>query len=178
MTAVKVARMTSQIRHDEAVVAPRWLVWLGLVFAALAGLAVSATLRDASLALSERLLMVLTVLGAGFAVGAVALVFSRLRVEAGPDGVRAGFGPFRSMYRAEAIEGATPDRYRWLRFGGWGIRWSWNLRDRAYSVPFVARGVTIRLQGGRTVFLSSHEPEHLAATITAWVRPRGGAGAS
>jgi len=157
--------MTAQIRHDEAVLAPRWMTWVGLALATLTGLVAVSTLRDASVPLAERLWAAAPVLVAGFAIGLIGLAFSRLHVHAGPEGVRAGFGPFASTIQPEAIESATAEHYRWLRFGGWGLRWSWNMRDRAYSVPFVREGVTIRLHGGRTVFLSSRQPEHLAAAV-------------
>jgi hypothetical protein len=166
--------MTSQVRYDEAVLAPRWMMWVGLGIAVLSGVAATSALRDASLATSERALTAAAIALSGLVVGLVALVFSRLRVHAGPEGVRAAFGPFAKTIEPSSIAGVRAEHYRWLRFGGWGVRLSWNLRDRAYSVPFVPEGVTILLQGGRTVFFSSRQPERLAAAIAALAgRPSG-----
>jgi hypothetical protein len=157
--------MTSQVRYDEAVLAPRWMLWLGLGIAALAGLAAATTLRDSSLSSSARTAAAAAIAISGLTVGLVGLLFSTLHVHASPEGVRAAFGPFASTFLAASIAGAHAERYRWLRFGGWGIRLSGNLCDRAFSVPFVPEGVTIRLQEGRSVFVSSRQPERLAAAI-------------
>ncbi len=159
--------MMSQVRYDEAVLAPRWMLWLGLGLASVAGIAASEALRDPSLSLAGRVGVAAAFALGGLAIGVVGLVFSRLQVHAGPEGVRAGFGPFASTIAPASIAAAHAERYRWLRFGGWGLRLSWNLRDRAYSVPFVPEGVTIELLGGRTVFVSSRQPERLAAAIDA-----------
>ena len=157
--------MMAQIEYEEAVLAPRWMSWLSVGVAMFGGLLAPAILRDQALTPGERLTTALTVVGACALVGLAGLVFSRLTVRAGADGIRAGFGPFATTLAPDSIEGVRAERYRWLRFGGWGLRLSWNLRDRAYSVPFVREGVTIRLQGGRTVFVSSRQPERLAAAI-------------
>ncbi|MSP22793.1 MAG: hypothetical protein EXR66_07255 [Dehalococcoidia bacterium] len=141
------------------------MVWLSAGIAMLGGLLAPAILRDADLTTQQRALTALLVVGACVVGGFVGLIFSRLNVRAGIDGVRAGFGHFATLIAPEHIEGVHAERYRWLRFGGWGLRFGWNFRNRAYSVPFVQRGVTIRLQGGRTVFVSSREPERLAAAI-------------
>jgi hypothetical protein len=157
--------MMAATEYEEAVFAPRWMSWLSVGIAMLGGLLAPAILRDPDLTSGERLATAVLVVVACGLGGFAGLVFSRLSVHAGPDGVRASFGPFATHLDASTIEAVRAERYPWLRFGGWGLRLSWNLRDRAYSVPFVREGVTIRLQGGRTVFVSSRQPERLAAAI-------------
>src|SRR3972149_2707960 len=98
----------------------------------------------------------------GCAIGVAGFVFSRLRVQVDRAGVRFGFGPFSSLLRLDGIVEARPVVYHWERFGGWGVRWSWNFRDRAYSVPFVRAGVEIRLASGGSYFVSSRHPDALA----------------
>jgi hypothetical protein len=157
--------MMAQIEYDEAVYAPRWFAWLSVGVAMFGGLVAPAILRDPELTSGERVAAAVAVMLACALAGGAGLVFSRLSVRASTDGVRAGFGPFATTLAPDSIEGVRAEPYRWLRFGGWGLRLSWNLRDRAFSVPFVREGVTIRLQGGRTVFVSSRQPERLAAAI-------------
>ena len=169
--------MTSQVRYDESVPAPRWMLWLGLAVSALAGLAAATTLRDSDLSSFERAASAVGIGLSGLVVGLICLLFSTLRVHADPEGVRAAFGPFASTFVPGSIAGARPERYRWSRFGGWGIRLAWNLRDRAFSVPFVPEGVTIQLREGRTVFVSSRQPDRLAAAITE-LTGRSGSGAA
>lgn len=149
----------------EEVVATGWMLVLTLVPAAISGAIAVAMFRDPTMSSGERFGGLAAVLVAGFITGVIGVTFSRLRVRVDSQGVRFGFGPFRSALRPDEIEGATSSRYRWLRFGGWGIRWAWNMKDRAYSVPFVGRGVEIRLRNGGTYFLSSREPEALARAI-------------
>ncbi len=149
----------------EEVVATGWILVLTLGPAAFSGVIAVALFRDPNVSSGERLGGIAAVLVAGFITGVIGVVFSRLRVRVDSQGVRFGFGPFRSAVRPDEIEAASAASYRWLRFGGWGIRWAWNMRDRAYSVPFVRRGVEIRLRNGRTYFLSSRRPEELARAI-------------
>lgn len=149
----------------EEVIMAGWMLALTLVPAAISGLIAVSMLRDPAISERERMTGMVVVLVVGFITGVIGVMFSRLRIRVDAQGVRFGFGPFRSAVQAGDIAGATAGPYRWLRFGGWGIRWAWNLRDRAYSVPFVKRGVEIRLHDGHTYFLSSRRPEALALAI-------------
>ncbi len=154
----------------EEVVATGWMLVVTLGPAAFSGAIAVAMFRDPTMSSGERLGGIAAVLVAGFVTGVIGVIFSRLRVRVDSQGVRFGFGPFRSTVRPDEIEGASASRYRWLRFGGWGIRWAWNMRDRAYSVPFVRGGVEIRLRSGRTYFLSSRQPEALVRAIEGLTR--------
>ncbi|MFN8639882.1 MAG: hypothetical protein U0360_10615 [Dehalococcoidia bacterium] len=161
--------------YEEVVRAPGWMIVVVLTIAVFSGIGLFGILRDPTLSPVERTVSALAVFVAGFAVGVVGLMFSSLQVRADPRGVAFGFGPFRSSLLPADITGAEAGRYRWFRFGGWGLRWSWNLRDRAYSVPFVGSGVEIHLRSGRSFFISSRHPDSLAKAIEAL---RGGAAQS
>ncbi len=153
--------------YEELVRAPGWVIGIVLTIAVFTGIALFGILRDPTLSAVERTVSALSVALAGVAVGVVGLVFSTLSVHADPRGVAFGFGPFRSTVLPSEIASAEAGRYRWLRFGGWGLRWSWNFRDRAYSVPFVGSGVEIHLRNGRSFFISSRHPDSLARAIEA-----------
>ncbi len=87
--------------------------------------------------------------------------FEHLAVEAGPEGLVAGFGPLRRRFLAGRIESARATDYRWAKYGGWG----WRLRPggEALSVLTTKRGleILVRRRRGRprAVFISCREPE-------------------
>lgn len=151
--------------YEEVVRAPGWMIAMLLTMGVFTGIALFGILRDPTLSAVERTVSALAVGVAGFAVGVVGLIFSTLSVHADRRGVAVGFGPFRSTLLPDDIASAEAGRYRWLRFGGWGLRWSWNFRDRAYSVPFVGSGVEVHLRSGRSYFISSRHPDSLARAI-------------
>lgn len=116
------------------------------------------------------ILVVLTVV-----LGAVAVVFARLRIEAGDDALRFRFGPFGPTLNAADIQSAEAAPYRWLAFGGWGIRFGRvsGHSVRAYSVPFLRSGVLVEAAGGKRYYVSSRRPEALAAAIRELAAPPG-----
>jgi hypothetical protein len=99
------------------------------------------------------------------AVAAIVLLgglwFAHLAVEAGPEGIVAGFGPLRRRIPVGRIESARATEYRWAKYGGWG----WRLRPggEALSVLTTKRGleVLVRTRRGRprAIFISCAEPE-------------------
>ena len=97
----------------------------------------------------------------------VLLSFRRLRIQVGDTAVRFGFGVLRKSLPLEAIQGCEAKRYRWLTYGGWGIRFALGGR-RAWSLPGVPAGVELTVAEGtrvRRYFVSSRSPELLAAAI-------------
>jgi hypothetical protein len=136
-----------------------------ITFAALTGLVSVTVAREPEVSTLERVVSAGSTLIAGLVVGVVVVIFTRLHVRADREGVRFGFGPFASKVGLDGIIEARPVPYRWMRYGGWGLRSSWNFRDRAYSVPFVKHGVEIQLDNGRSFFVSSRHPEALARAI-------------
>ena len=95
-------------------------VVLAAVGAAVGGAAVAT---DASLSTGERVAVgMLMLLVAGVLVF-VAVVFSRLQVEVNAVRVTWSFGPFRKSFPVEQVAAVQAEPYRWLKFGGWGIRY-------------------------------------------------------
>jgi len=105
----------------------------------------------------------------------VAAVFTRLRIEVNAARVRWSFGPFSDSVAVEQVAAARSEPYRWLRFGGWGIRYGWGSTGRAYTVPFSRRGVVIERRDGQRFYVSSNAPDDLVAAIES---ARGSGGAS
>ncbi len=99
-----------------------------------------------------------------FAVTAFAmLTFRSLKVVVSEGQVRFGFGLLRKSIRFEQIKAIEAKRYRWLIYGGWGVRLSFSGR-RAWSVPGVPAGAELTVEEGRRVrryFVSSRFPERL-----------------
>lgn len=87
--------------------------------------------------------------------------FAHLAVEAGPEGVVAGFGPLRRRIPAGRIETARATEFRWTKYGGWG--WRFRPGGEALSVLTTKRGLEllVRARRGRprTVFISCRDPE-------------------
>jgi hypothetical protein len=96
----------------------------------------------------------------------VGFVFGQLHIEV-RDSVRFRFGPFGPTQNAVDIQAASAEPYRWLAFGGWGIRFGRlaGRTVRAYSVPFWRTGVTVELRDGKRYYISSRRPDALAAAV-------------
>ena len=113
-------------------------------------------------------------LGAGLGIVAVGAfltlllgIFRVLRTEVDDERLRARYGPFRFTVAGDAIEEARVTPYRWLLYGGWGIRWTRQdgRTARAVAVPFLRTGVTVDAQPNRRYYLTSRHPEDLAAAV-------------
>jgi hypothetical protein len=74
----------------------------------------------------------------------------------------------------DRVASAAVDRYRWIRYGGWGIRYGFHGR-RAWSVPFVGTGVEVALKDGPRYFISSRQPMAFHRAIQDLIDSRGGA---
>ncbi|MCI0589060.1 MAG: hypothetical protein L0323_19760 [Planctomycetes bacterium] len=87
--------------------------------------------------------------------------FAHLAVEAGPEGIVAGFGPLRRRIPVGRIEAARATDFRWTKYGGWG--WRFRPGGEALSVFTTKRGLEllVRARRGRprSVFISCREPE-------------------
>jgi hypothetical protein len=156
--------------YDESVYASRWFIAVLVVAAAGSLFSAIDALRDAG---GSRLLGAgLPALIAALLI-AVAVVFGRLRTEAGGNGLRFHFGPFGRTLEAADIRAAAVVPYKWLRFGGWGIRLGRMAGHsvRAYSVPFLRTGVAVETRDGTRYYVSSRRPEALAAAINQAAKP-------
>jgi len=94
-----------------------------------------------------------------------------VEIEFGREGVGFGFGGIRRRVPRERIVGAEPRDYPVIRYMGWGYRFGWEPRDRAYSVLGCRRGVLLTFDDERgrrwKVFLSSRAPEKAVAALEA-----------
>ncbi|HEX5135544.1 MAG TPA: hypothetical protein VFY93_01100 [Planctomycetota bacterium] len=92
-----------------------------------------------------------------------------VEIEFGKEGVGFGFGGIRRRVPRDRVVGAEPKAYSVARYMGWGYRFGWEPRERAYSVLGCPRGVLLTFddeQGRRwKVFLSSREPEKAVAAM-------------
>ena len=109
--------------------------------------------------------LILSAVGATLAV--VARAFLVVRIAVDDDSLRVRLGPFGFTLAGHSIEAARVSRYRWISYGGWGLRWG---RDggrsaRACSVPFLRSGVAVDATDGRRYYVSSASPDDLAAAI-------------
>ena len=89
------------------------------------------------------------------------------------DGLYIKFFPIHLSYRKirwEEIKNYQARTYNPIReFGGWGIRWSWSLKRKAYNVSG-NRGVQLELSNGKQVLVGSQRPEELAQAIESVVK--------
>jgi len=77
------------------------------------------------------------------------------------------FGIFGTSLPLSAVHGCEVKRYRWLSYGGWGLRMARG-GTMAYSILGVPRGVEITAERKgklRRYFVSSAQPEALAAAL-------------
>lgn len=140
-------------------------VFLAALGGAAGGLAAT---MDTRLPPAERLVVAVLMLLVVLVLVFVAVVFTRLRVEVDAVRVSWSFGPFRKSVPLEQVAAVRVEPYRWLRFGGWGIRYGvLGGGGSAYTVPFSLRGVTLELRDRQRYYLSSRDPDRLAAAIDA-----------
>jgi hypothetical protein len=159
--------------YDESVRTPFWfLALIGMAAAAALFSAVGALLSDED----NRALLTAVLFLSGVLLGVVAVFFWRLRVEVRDHSLRFHFGPFGRTLEATDIRAAEAMPYRWLAFGGWGIRFGRTSGHavRAYSVPFLRTGVIVEAVDGKRYYVSSRRPDALAAAIRRLAEPREG----
>ena len=94
----------------------------------------------------------------------VTVNFDRLRIRVEGRRVSFRFGLVGKAVDSADIIGVEVERYRWIVFGGWGVRLSTKKR-RAYSVPGYPSGVALRMGDGSRWHISSADPEGLASAI-------------
>ena len=99
-------------------------------------------------------------------LASVGIVWWRIRhlaLEFGPQGAAFGFAGLRRRVPRERIVSAAVEDYSVARYMGWGYRFGWEPRERAYSLIGYRRGVRLVFEDERgrrwKVFLSSDDPE-------------------
>jgi hypothetical protein len=106
----------------------------------------------------ERSAAVLASVPAIAVLAGVAVVFRELRIVLDDETLTAGFGPFRRRVPLPAITRCEPLTYRWLDWGGWGIRW--RPGGTLYNVPGDhGQAVQLTLANNRRFLFSSREPQ-------------------
>jgi hypothetical protein len=155
------------LRYEEEIEAPLWLpAVLAAGMAALVTAAVALGVgREAGWKLLAWYYPLMSVAGALLLASFVS--FRRLRIEVGQTAVRFRFGLFRRSLPLVGVQACEVRRYRWLTYGGWGVRFATGGR-RAWSMPGAAEGVEITVAEGtkvRRYFVSSRSPELLAEAV-------------
>ncbi len=138
--------------------------WSALLFLGVFDLAVTATgIWILAAGRWSGLIALLT----GAFLATLFLIFARLQIRVYAAGLAARFGTFGPRITHADIVTATPLRYPFGVYLGWGIRYG-TRRRRAYSVPFLWGGVELELRDGRWIYLSSRRPAELAEAVGAW----------
>jgi len=153
--------------YEEEIGAPFWL--MALLAAALAAM-VSAVIAvaldgEADWTLFAWYFPLMAVAGA--LLVAALLSFRLLHIQVSDDAVRFRFGAFGRSLPLRNVRGCEAQKYRWLTYGGWGIRFALGGR-RAWSMPGVPEGVEFTVAEGKRVrryFVSSRSPELLAEAV-------------
>jgi hypothetical protein len=153
------------LRYEEDIDAPLWLMAiLATSLAVLLAASVTVALDpDAGWRLFIWYYPLIALI-AGLLV-AVIISFRRLRTEVSESAVLMSFGFVHKTLPLSNIQKCETRRYRWLTYGGWGIRYASGGR-RAWSMLGVSDGVEMTVTEGRRVrsyFVSSRSPELLAA---------------
>lgn len=157
--------------HEEQRLSKWWLWAVGLPTLALCiggyVAAIVATLRQGPVSTGD--IVGMAIAGACLVAGCAAvgaLHFARLVVEVRGDGLWVKFSPIHRSSKRIPLERAlsvASVTYRpILRYGGWGIRYTW--KGKAYNVSG-NRGVRIDFDSGRHLLLGSQRPDELAAAI-------------
>lgn len=150
--------------YSESIAAPRWLLGIVVLVAlAMLGAAVAVLVADGS-PIAFRAAMTVVLGAAALAMLFVVREFSALRVEVTEAGVEFGFRRFRRALRCDEIIGASVERYPWLRYGGWGVRFSGG-GYRAYSQAFERGSVVIDAADQHRYHVSSRNAAELADAI-------------
>ena len=113
---------------------------------------------------ATRAILVVVILFEILLSASIIVLFTRLFVSIDDRTLTVGFRAFRERIPLDRIVTCTPTTYRWLDWGGYGIRF--NRRGKMYNVPGDGgRAVQITLDNGRSVFFSSTNPDAACAAI-------------
>jgi len=155
---------SSDAAYSESVPNPWWLMATLWLCPPLMLVGAVAVWRDESGI--SRVIGVSILLGLVVVLVPLARWLTALRIEVTPAALRYGWGPMGATRRWADVLGAEVEPYRWLTYGGWGLRFALGKR-RAYSVPGVRFGVLVRTRDGKRTHLASRQPEALCAAIRA-----------
>ncbi len=147
-----------EVLHREKIAMP-WPLHL-LVFLAAIGGAVAVAASGANVALIALPIVIALALWTSMAT---------LRTTVSKEKVHVQYGIFGPSVDVQSIRRVEPVEYNWMKYGGWGIRYSVLDGTWAYNVVGDGgRGVEIEYDTGgksRTIMVASREPMLLADAI-------------
>ena len=145
------------------------LTWSGVWWVFLAGVAAVSVIPLAWALLTvpeSRPAALAPILFVVLLIGGIGVLFRRLRVTLAADTLTIGFGPFRDRLPVARIVACAPTTYRWIAFGGFGIRYNRRQRAKLYNVMGDGgRAVRLTLDDGRHVLFSARDPEAVCARL-------------
>ncbi len=162
---------SSESIYIESVPNPWWLratIWLGPPAMLLGVLSVLRAETGISRVMTVALLATL-----GVCLAFLGTWLAALRIDVSQTALHYGWGPLGASRRWPDVVDAEVERYRWLTYGGWGLRFATGQR-RAYSVPGVRFGVAVRTRDGKRTHLASRDPEALCAAIRSMIEVASG----
>ena len=104
----------------------------------------------------------------------VILNFTMLSIAVAASGIEFRYGILAKRLRFDQIRSVAARKYEWLRYGGWGLRFSTGGR-RAWNMPFLSTGVAITVDEGgreREYYVTSRQPEELARVLNERIAAR------
>jgi hypothetical protein len=163
-----------ELRFDESVRVAGWVIGvLGLVLGVTAGVLTGVAVRnlagdDPIISGSDAIFFYVT-FAIAILVDLFLLVnFTNLSVTVADRGFEFRYGIFGKLFSWDQISNVKATDYRWITYGGWGIRFSTKGR-RAWSQLGVKRGVVIEVdESGRSrrYFVSSRRADELAKVLS------------
>ncbi len=171
-----------QPAFSESVWLPLWGIGiLGLVLGVTAGVLTGVAIRNVAgdepiISGSEA-----TVFYVAFALAVLVDIFllfnfTNLSVRVTGSGLSFRYGMFGKSFSWEQITSVEATDYRWIAYGGWGIRFSTKGR-RAWSQLGVKRGVVVAVTEGknkRSYFISSRKADELAEALDRGIKKQDG----
>ena len=167
-----------ELKFDESVRVPGWVIAvLGIVLGVTAGGLTGVAVRNLA---GDDPIISGSEAGVFYATFAIAVLvdvflllnFTNLSVSVADSGFEFRYGFFGKSFTWDQINSVEVTDYRWINYGGWGIRFSTKGR-RAWSQLGVKRGIVIDVtEGGksRRYFVSSRRADELADALDRGIR--------
>lgn len=163
-----------QLKFDESVRVPGWMIGvlglvLGVTAGALTGVAVRNMVGDEPIITGYEAAVFYVTFALAILLDVFLLFnFTNLSVSVADRGFEFRYGVFGKSFTWDQITSVKATDYRWITYGGWGIRFSTKGR-RAWSQLGVKRGVVIDVTEGthaRHYFISSKRADELADALS------------
>lgn len=172
-----------QLRFDENVRAPGWIIGLlglvlGLTAGAMTGVAVRNAVGDEPIITGSNAAVFYITFAFAILIDLFVLLnFTNLSVSVADKGFEFRYGVFGKSFRWDQVKSVQVQDYRWITYGGWGIRFATQGR-RAWSQLGAKQGVVVDVDEGgksRHYFVSSRRAEDLAQVIQRGIDEHGAA---